>query len=241
MVRAVCCFFCVVLMLHVSGCAAYTAAQPQTRAVLIDPGHGGFDGGTVATDGTNEKHINLSISLLLRDLLAVCGVKVDLTRDTDVALEDASAASIREKKVSDMRNRLTMYDSADLVISIHQNHFSVAKYHGTQVFYSDNHHDSQLLATTIRASVIRRLQPENKRELKKANDGIYLLHHTMVPTVLVECGFLSNKEEEAKLMQEIYRQEVARSIVQGVVDWQALEIEKPKALEAVDRSGEERE
>lgn len=219
MVRAVCCFFCVVLMLHVSGCAAYTAAQPQTRAVLIDPGHGGFDGGTVATDGTNEKHINLSISLLLRDLLAVCGVKVDLTRNTDVALEDASAASIREKKVSDMRNRLTMYDSADLVISIHQNHFSVAKYHGTQVFYSDNHRDSQLLATTIRASVIRRLQPENKRELKKANDGIYLLHHTMVPTVLVECGFLSNHDELERLKDTDYQQKMAWAILLGYLEY----------------------
>ena len=219
MVRAFCCVLCVAFLLLFSGCAAYTATQPHTGVVLIDPGHGGFDGGTVAIDGTNEKHINLSISLMLRDMLAVCGVAVDLTRDTDAALEDASAVSIREKKVSDMRNRLTMYATADLVISIHQNHFSVPKYHGTQVFYSDNHPDSRLLATSIRASVIRRLQPENTRELKKASDGIYLLHHTTVPAVLVECGFLSNPDELERLKDVVYQQKTAWTILLGYWDY----------------------
>lgn len=183
--------------------------------VLIDPGHGGFDGGTVADDGTVEKHVNLAVSLLLQDVLTVCGVPVRMTRDTDVGLVDGSESTIRQKKVTDMKSRLELYEQADAVISVHQNHFSVPKYFGTQLFYSVNHADSCVLAECIRQAVVRELQPANHRELKSATDGIYLLHHTTKPAVLVECGFLSNPEERQRLLTDTYRQQLAFAIVMG--------------------------
>ena len=213
--RLTCCLLCVALLLGCVGCSRNVNAPPYDGIVLIDPGHGGFDGGAVAEDGTTEKHLNLAISLCLHDLLYVCGVPVEMTRTTDMGLEEDVSASIRDKKVSDMRKRLTLYNEASMVISIHQNHFSVPKYSGTQVFYSANHPDGAVLAENIRQSVVDWVQPQNKRELKKATDGIYLLYHTTTPTVLVECGFLSNPEEREKLKTPAYQQQLAFAIMAG--------------------------
>lgn len=210
------------ILFNCVGCSRDTDVLPHCGSVLIDPGHGGFDGGAVADDGTTEKHLNLAISLCLRDLLYVCGVPVTMTRQTDVGLEDDTAASIREKKSSDMRRRLAMYDEAALVISVHQNHFSVPKYSGTQLFYSVNHPDSVLLAQSVRDSVVGWIQPQNTRELKKATDGIFLLHHTTAPTVLVECGFLSNPEEREKLKTPAYQQQLAFAVMAGYWNYQSL-------------------
>lgn len=213
--RLTCCLLCVALLLGCVGCSRNVNAPSYDGIVLIDPGHGGFDGGAVAEDGTTEKHLNLAISLCLHDLLYVCGVPVEMTRTTDMGLEEDASASIRDKKVSDMRKRLTLYNEASMVISIHQNHFSVPKYSGTQVFYSANHPDGAVLAENIRQSVVDWVQPQNKRELKKATDGIYLLYHTTTPTVLVECGFLSNPEEREKLKAPAYQQQLAFAIMAG--------------------------
>lgn len=213
--RLTCCLLCVALLLGCVGCSRNVNAPSYDGIVLIDPGHGGFDGGAVAEDGTTEKHLNLAISLCLHDLLYVCGVPVEMTRTTDMGLEEDASASIRDKKVSDMRKRLTLYNEASMVISIHQNHFSVPKYSGTQVFYSANHPDGAVLAENIRQSVVDWVQPQNKRELKKATDGIYLLYHTTTPTVLVECGFLSNPEEREKLKTPAYQQQLAFAIMAG--------------------------
>lgn len=183
--------------------------------ILIDPGHGGFDGGTVADDGTVEKHINLSISLLLRDLLQVCGIPLRMTRDTDVGLNNGSEDTIRQKKQNDMQNRLALYNQAKVVISVHQNHFAQPQYSGAQIFYSNNHSDSLALANCLQKTICNHLQPENNREVKAASDGIFLLHHTTVPAVLVECGFLSNPNERQQLVSETYRQKMAFAIMTG--------------------------
>ena len=211
---------CVVILLSCTGCVRVADASVHSGVVLIDPGHGGFDGGAVAEDGTNEKHLNLAIALCLRDLLCVCGVSVEMTRETDVGLDDESATSVREKKSSDMRQRLAMYNEASLVISVHQNHFSVPKYNGTQLFYSVNHSDSVLLAQSVRDAVVSWIQPLNTREMKMATDGIYLLHHTTTPAVLVECGFLSNPEERDKLKIPAYQQQMAFAIAAGYWNFQ---------------------
>lgn len=213
--RWICLALCISVLLGCVGCSRDVGAPLQTGVVLIDPGHGGFDGGAVAEDGTTEKHLNLAIAQCLRDMLYICGVSVEMTRQTDIGLESSFADSIREKKSSDMQQRLSMYEEAGLVISIHQNHFSIPKYSGTQVFYSPNHPDSAALAETIRQSVIKYIQPQNTRELKQATDGIYLLYHTDTPTVLVECGFLSNPEEREKLKMPAYQQQMAFSILAG--------------------------
>ena len=215
MVRKLCLYTIFVVVLLFSGCSVRVAAEPALMNVLIDPGHGGTDGGAVAEDGTLEKHINLAIGCFLRDMLRVGGVSVVMTRDTDVGLEDSDAVSIREKKVSDMHNRLQLYNSSQMVISIHQNHFSVPKYHGAQVFYSGNHPHGASLASAIRSAVIEHLQPGNTRESKQADNGIYLLHHTEVPAVLVECGFLSNPDERSRLNDPAYQQKMAWTIMLG--------------------------
>ena len=202
------------------GCAQATDGKVRSGPVLIDPGHGGFDGGTVAEDGTLEKHLNLAVSLYLRDLLYVCGVPVEMTRQTDVGLEADATATIRDKKTSDMRRRLTMYEVASLVISVHQNHFSQSKYSGTQVFYSANHPDSAVLAENIRSAVVEWIQPQNTRELKRATDSIFLLSHTTTPTVLVECGFLSNYDERSKLKMPAYQQQLAFAVAAGYWKYQ---------------------
>lgn len=189
------------------GCAAPVSNVSARQTVLVDPGHGGFDGGTVAMDGTKEKDINLAVSLYLRDILTVCGIPVTLTRDADTATAP--------NKTEDMKKRLQMYENASAVIAIHQNHFRQSKYNGTQVFYSANHPQSLGLAEDIQESVTSRLQPQNTRKIQKATDGIYLMHHTTVPAVLVECGFLSNPEELEKLKQSQYRQYMAWAISLG--------------------------
>lgn len=205
------------LCLLLSGCSVTSAftAKNATGSVLIDPGHGGFDSGAVAADGTYEKHINLAVSLVLRDQLLVCGVPVTLTRDTDRALNTDDTQAVRSNKSSDMRARLALYQQAELVLSIHQNKFEIPKYSGTQVFYSGNHPASQQLATSIQSAVQSSLQADNHREIKKATNGIYLLHHTTVPCALVECGFLSNPEEREQLKDSGYQQKMAFAILAG--------------------------
>lgn len=199
----------------VSACALPASALPQGNTVLIDPGHGDFDGGASAPDGTLEKNLNLDISLQLRDMLTLCGVSVVMTRDSDVSISSVGDASIREKKISDMQNRLHLYNQASLVIAIHQNNFQSSAYSGTQVFYSANHTNSKCLAAHLQNTVVRLVQPQNTRQIKKATDGIYLLHHTTAPAVLVECGFLSNPQELSQLKSAGYRQKMAWAIALG--------------------------
>ncbi len=211
---------CIVLVFF-----ALTASDTVTQAgasdggVLIDPGHGGEDGGTMAQDGTLEKNINLSIALDLRDMFTVCGVPVAMTRQTDMSIHDPDCDTTRRKKVSDMYNRLSLYEQAQTVIAIHQNHYGVAKYHGAQVFYSGNHAQGQVLAEAVQKSLAERLQPDNNRAIKKATDGIFLLHHTKRPAILVECGFLSNPAEREQLKTPAYRQQLAFAVMAGYFDY----------------------
>lgn len=199
--------------------AAVSMTPDLTPAVILDPGHGGFDGGAVCNQVV-EKNINLGISLKLRDLLRVCGYHVALTRETDISTADSSTEgkSTRSRKVSDMHNRLKLMQShANAVfISIHQNKFQQSKYYGAQVFYSPNHPGSQKLAQEIQDSFKEYLQPENQREIKKAGSELFLLYNAKQPAVLVECGFLSNPQECQKLTQEEYQRQVALTILSAV-------------------------
>ena len=218
--RCLCAFLAICLLVNAVGCVRKTDASLSDSVVLIDPGHGGFDGGTTAEDGTIEKHLNLAVALCLRDLLMVCGVPVVMTRDTDIGLDEDASASIRNRKVSDMKNRLALYEAADVVISIHQNYFAQPQYSGTQLFYSKNNGDSAVLAEEIRRMVVGWTQPQNTRELKAAGESIYLLHRTSTPAVLVECGFLSHPEEREKLKTPAYQQQLAFAILAGYWNYQ---------------------
>lgn len=195
---------------------AVVATPERTVHILIDAGHGGADGGAVAADGTQEKDINLPVSLALRDLLTVMGYTVTTTRDTDVML-NTEGNTLRERKVSDLHNRLQLVQQADLTISIHQNKFEQEKYDGTQVFYSANHPHSKVMAQRVQASVVSLLQPNNTRPLKAGDDNVYLLKHAQTPMILVECGFLSNVAEREKLKDPHYQRQMAFAIGGGVM------------------------
>lgn len=186
--------------------------------VVIDPGHGGADGGATAADGTQEKHLNLAISLPLRDVLCVMGYTVEMTRTEDVMLH-TEGDSLRERKISDMRNRLQMVNTADVTVSIHQNNFSQPQYWGTQVFYSPTTPDSRVLAESVRQQVVSLLQPTNKRELKSGTESVYLLHHAARPMILVECGFLSHPEELSRLQDATYQRQLAFAIAAGTMKY----------------------
>lgn len=194
------------------------APTVSTSHILIDAGHGGADGGATAADGTEEKDLNLAVARPLSDLLTVMGYTVEMTRTEDVML-NTEGASLRERKVSDMRNRLQMVNNADLTVSIHQNKFPQSQYWGAQVFYSPNTEDSRALAECVRKQIISLVQPTNKRELKRGEDSVYLLHHAERPMILVECGFLSNTEELARLKENIYRQQLAFAIAAGTMTY----------------------
>ena len=179
--------------------------------MLIDAGHGGFDGGAIATDGSYEKDYNLSISLILHDILMVCGIPVVMTRNSDTALAST--------KSEDMRQRLTLYESAQTVISIHQNYFSIPRYSGTQTFYASQNTDSQVLAEAIQTAITHFIQPDNKRPVKAVDNGVFLFKNTTSPAVLVECGFLSNNDEVRKLQTHEYRQQLSFAVTQGYFDY----------------------
>ena len=198
---------------------ASTGAQTETGYILIDPGHGGADGGAQAADGTMEKDINLAVALPLNDMLKVCGYPVKMTRDTDISVHSDSARTLREQKVSDMHNRLALYNDAKAAVGIHTNKFPQTQYFGTQLFYSANCPESEGIASAVRESVVGLLQPKNTREMKKADSNIFLLDKAKVPAVFVECGFLSNEGELAKLKNPDYQHQMALAILNGLLQY----------------------
>lgn len=214
--------FCIVMFSAFSNITAHTSADidDDRITVIIDAGHGGEDGGA-EVDGVLEKDINLSIADKLADTLRLCGVHVTEIRDEDISVYDDSAQTLREKKVSDLKHRVEIVNGSEnnILVSIHQNKFDNSAYSGAQVFYSSNNDKSRVLAESIRNSVVSLLQNDNTRELKPANSDIYLLDNATVPAVIVECGFLSNDEERAKLLDSGYQSEMAYSIAMGVLEY----------------------
>ncbi len=205
--------------------AVTTTAESEHQrfpVVVIDAGHGGEDSGAV-DNGLLEKDINLSIALKLRDMLTANGYQTVMTRDTDVSIYDSSASTTREKKISDLKNRVSMIneDNNRILVSIHQNKFEQAQYYGTQIFYASQVKGSEKLAEELRKSVTGLLQPDNQRELKPADDNIYILKNAQNPAVIVECGFLSNPEEAKKLNDDPYQQQMAYSLYCGITAYAA--------------------
>ncbi len=198
-----------------------TVSATDEITVIIDAGHGGIDGGTSAKDGTVEKEINLSIALKLRDILQSMGIKTVMTRTDDRSIHDEGVTSIRSQKISDIKNRLNIIQTTPnaIFVSIHQNHYENSKYNGTQVFYSKNNPESKAFAEIIRINIINNLQKDNKREIKQTGKEIYLLYHSLVPSIMVECGFLSNEEDTKLLKDENYQQEFAFFTALGISEY----------------------
>ena len=189
--------------------------------IIVDAGHGGEDGGAIALDNSAEKNYNLDIALRLQKILSLNGYNVIMTRSDDVMTCDEGLKTIRSKKVSDIRNRFKIIESnPDAVfVSIHQNKFSDTTQHGTQVFYSGNNSESNVLADSIQKTVVENIQPDNKRQTKKSGTEIFLLYHSEIPSVLVECGFISNNEDLQKLKTEEYKLQMAMLIADGIIKY----------------------
>ncbi len=192
-----------------------------TPTVIIDAGHGGFDGGATASDGTVEKDINLQIALKTAQLLRFNGFDVIMTRSEDTGTEDDESVAIAKRKKSDLTNRLQiMKDNPDAVfVSIHLNKFTTSAANGAQVFYTKNRKEALCLAQSLQKSIKTLLQPQNDRVVKQGTNSTFLLKNAVVPTVIVECGFLSNKAELEKLKSEDYQSQMAFAVVCGITDY----------------------
>lgn len=193
----------------------------KVRSVIIDPGHGGVDGGAVSADGIVEKSINLNISMKLKSLCELAGIDVIMTRETDISIHDSNADTIKKQKTSDLHNRLKIADSHPeaILVSVHQNKYSGASSCGMQVFYSGNAPESKTLADCIQTYTVSNIQKSNDREVKQITKAVYLIYNAKQPAVLVECGFLSNREEAEKLNTESYQSEIAYSIFGGIINF----------------------
>ena len=182
----------------------------QPAQLILDAGHGGEDGGAVSITGMPESQINLAIVKKMDAILGFYGECPILTRDSDRSLHDEGAVTLREKKVSDLKRRTEIVNETEggVLISIHQNSFQSPKYQGTQVFYG-NVDGSQELALHIQEAIWRTIQPDNSREVKEIAENVYLMNHIECPAVLVECGFLTNPEEEKQLRDADYQKQLA--------------------------------
>ena len=207
------CIGLVVLTITFVGDKAITVASLNTplvrkHCIVIDAGHGFPDGGTTSVTGVLECSLNLQIAEKSAAIMNLLGVQTFMTRLTEESIY-TKGETIAQKKVSDIRNRVDIVNKTKnaILISIHQNYFTDSQYRGTQLFYADTQ-GSQDLARNIQEAFVKALQPSNNRKTKKSN-GVYLLEHINCTGVLVECGFLSNAEEDALLKNASYQKQVA--------------------------------
>ena len=208
------CFFCVGFYVFeflraTSNVSAENSPGKCEYTIVIDAGHGGADGGAVASDGISEKVINLEIAYKLNYILRAYGLNTVMTRTDDESIHDSNAKTLREQKVSDIHKRMSIMESDEnnIFVSIHQNKFSNSSLWGTQVFYSPNTTDSAVLANCIQNSVCSLLQ------------NIYLLYYAKRTAVLVECGFVSNPQENKLLENSDYQRKMAFSIAYGIMEY----------------------
>lgn len=213
--------FCFISVLSINSLlkeSKHTSVYYSDRVnLIIDAGHGGRDVGTVGADNAFEKDINLAIALKLYDFARVCGYSAFLVRDEDKLCYKEN----EDTNHSDLYSRMDFINSIPnaTLISIHQNHFADEREWGMQIWYSPNDNDSKILADSILDITKDNLQKENKRENKKSDSSYYLLYKAKVPSVMVECGFMSNIEENKRLQESSYQNRLAYSIMLGFNDY----------------------
>ncbi|OGO88032.1 MAG: hypothetical protein A2Y15_03080 [Clostridiales bacterium GWF2_36_10] len=193
---------------------AVTGNNYEPLTIILDPGHGGEDPGAVA-NGLDEKDLNLAIANKLYELLSTSGYNVVMTRTTDTLLYKEGQE--KQKKLYDLRNRLEIIQSYEncIYVGIHMNKFPIEKYSGLQTFYSENNQASKNLAQSIQDTT-KLLLTNNYRKIKPENGTIFILERAQTPAVLVECGFLSNASEAARLSNNAYQEKLAFTIYCGI-------------------------
>ena len=192
-----------------------SAPVPREHTIIIDAGHGGIDGGATSCTGILESTINLQIALRLDDLMHFLGYQTYMIRTTDTSIY-TQGNTIAAQKVSDLKERVRIVNETEdaILISIHQNTFSDSRYGGAQVFYPKTD-GSKELASAMQGALITIANPDSKRVCKKA-DGVYLMEHIEQTGILIECGFLSNPEEEALLRRDDYQKKLCGIIAATV-------------------------
>lgn len=196
--------------------SAFRAGEMGPITVVVDPGHGGEDGGAVSSDGVMESQINLAISLQVNDLLRFSGQKTAMTRTEDVSIH-TEGETIRARKASDIRNRVALVNTTEnaVLLSIHQNSLpSSTVTHGAQVFWNTAE-GADHLAQIVQDSLNTAVNVGNEKHCKQIPGTIYLMKHVTAPAILVECGFLSNAEETLKLQEPSYQRKLALAITSG--------------------------
>lgn len=194
----------------------------RNSTIVIDAGHGGIDGGALSPNGLCEKDYNLAVAKELQRLFQKAKIKIIMTRSgDDLPLTYSGTQTPLEKKRADLNYRRTLPKAkkADLLITIHMNKFQNTRAHGAQVFYDSKFPVSAGIAQSIQKELIQSLDKKNTRTIKPAENSIYLFKSPYVPTVLVECGFLSNPEEEKKLRSSSYQKKIARCIYDGILQY----------------------
>ena len=190
------------------------------KTIVIDAGHGKPDEGAQSSNGTTEAETNLKIALKLQNLLEQSGTTVILTRSDENAIYDIDAKTLKQKKISDIHNRVKIGNesSADLFVSIHLNKLPQQQYDGWQTFYKAGSNEGKKLAESIQNNLNEAIQKENNR-IAKTIDNIYIIKHVEIPITIVECGFLSNPTEEKKLLEDDYQNRLAWGIYNGIIDY----------------------
>lgn len=188
----------------------------NSRTIIVDPGHGGSDPGKVGVNNALEKDLNLQISEKLKKHLEEKGFTVIMTRTTDEGLHDSSDTN---KKIADLKKRVSLINDTNppLVVSIHQNSYPQEGVKGAQVFYY-SHSKAGETAAKVLQTALKTVDPDNTRQAK-ANDTYYLLKKTKPATVIVECGFLSDSGEAAKLATDEYQEKLAEAVCSGIVQY----------------------
>ena len=198
-----------------------TVALPvSNKTIVIDAGHGKPDEGAQSSNGTTEAVTNLKIALKVQNLLEQSGATVLLTRSDENAIYDLDSKTLKEKKVSDIHNRVKIGNesSSDIFVSIHLNKIPQEQYWGWQCFYKEGNEKSISLSKSIQANLNESIQKENKREVLPLQT-VYLMKHVQIPISIVECGFLSNAEEEKLLLTDEYQDKLAWGIYNGIMDY----------------------
>ena len=192
----------------------------SNKVIVLDAGHGKPDEGAQSSSGTTEAESNLKIALKVQNLLEQSGATVLLTRSDENAIYDLDSKTLKQKKISDIHNRVKIGNesSADIFVSIHLNKIPQNQYWGWQCFYQNGNEKSLNLATSIQNNLNEALQKENKRVPMKL-DTVYIMKHVEIPTSIVECGFLSNPEEEKLLLEDSYQDKLAWGIYNGIIDY----------------------
>jgi N-acetylmuramoyl-L-alanine amidase len=196
-----------------------TAKTEGIKTIVLDPGHGGEDPGAVSDySGTNEKDVNLEVALKLKSYLEKDGYRVIMTRKEDVLKYESGTTNIVKKRRQDLETRKKLIDQsgANIAVSIHLNKFPQTKYSGAQVFYPPDFPQSKVLAESLQLKIREIVDPNNKREALVKKEPIILLKEPKVATVMVECGFLSNQEEESLLITKAYQEKIVQGIREGI-------------------------